>query len=183
MAASPPKSTKVHDINFALTAVTRDGIRAEMASAWLKEAPGNAVLRNCYRYFVETLQNNDRIYLLRPAGLNNGIDFKIYCEGFTKHGNGNNRPPSHKDLLGELAELAQQSTAHGDELRGALRRIWECVPPNDVCAALGHFQGSLRAERSLKLARWFFIEQDVTYWTGSGRHMLRSAVEDVIGAL
>jgi hypothetical protein len=43
------------------------------------------------------------------------------------------------------------------------------------------FKNNVKAERMLLLAKWFFIEQDVTYWTESGRHMLRGGFESRFG--
>ena len=64
-----------------------------------------------------------------------------------------------------------------------MRRVWDCEEVNDVVADLNLFVGDVRAERALKLAKWLFIEQDVTYWTESGRHMLRQWIENTFGAL
>jgi hypothetical protein len=52
-----------------------------------------------------------------------------------------------------------------------------------VITDLKFFAGEMRAERVLLLAKWFFIEQDVTYWTESGRHMLRTFFEEKFGKL
>jgi hypothetical protein len=64
-----------------------------------------------------------------------------------------------------------------------MRRIWDCEPSTKVIADLKFFAGEMKAERVLLLAKWFFIEQDVTYWTESGRHMLLGAFEDEFGKL
>jgi hypothetical protein len=45
------------------------------------------------------------------------------------------------------------------------------------------FAGNTKAERVLLLAKWFFIEQDVTYWIESGRNMLRTFFEEQFGKL
>ena len=140
------------------------------------------MVRNTYRYDVEKLSDGSRIYLTRPTRLNKGADFVICCENFTKFKNGNDKPPSHDDLILEMCQLGQPDE-HLKELLAALRRIWDCEDSNKVLTDLKFFKGNARAERLLLLAKWFFIEQDVTYWTDSGRHMLRDGFEDKFGSL
>jgi len=161
----------------------RAALRAEIFQHWLNEKPGTLTARNTYRYDVETLSDGSRIYLLRPARLNKGADFVIVCERFLKFKKGKDRPPKFDDIIPEIKELVSVSEAHRHEFLTALRRIWECEDSRQVLADLKYFKGNFRAERALLLAKWFFIEQDVTYWTDSGRHMLRAAIEDQVGKL
>lgn len=62
-------------INFHLTSTTREGIRRELITEFLKEQPGTGTGENSsrYIYFVETLQDGNRIYLQRPARFNKGF--------------------------------------------------------------------------------------------------------------
>ena len=174
--------TKVHtDLSIEIRATNRAEVRAEVFQHWIREKPGTPTIRNTYRYFVEKLSDGSQIYLTRPTRLNKGADFVICCERFTKFKNGNDKPPSHDDLMEELRQLAE-SVAEKHELLVALRRIWDCENSTLILANLNHFKGNSIAERMLLLAKWFFIEQDVTYWTESGRHMLRSAFEDKFGS-
>ena len=76
-----------------------------------------------------------------------------------------------------------QPAAHTKELLTALLRIWNCENSAKVLEDLKLFKGNTRAERLLLLAKWFFIEQDVTYWTESGRHMLRDFFVGKFGEL
>jgi hypothetical protein len=132
---------------------------------------------------VEKLSDGSQIYLTRPTRLNKGADFRIFCERFKKYKNGNDRPPSHKDLAAEVTELIADSPSHKKELLSAVRRVWECEPSVSVLADLKLFAGNKKAERVLLLAKWFFIEQDVTYWIESGRNMLRTFFEEQFGKL
>ncbi len=139
-------------------------------------------LRHTYRYDVETLSDGSMIYLTRPTRLNKGADFVVCCEGFTRYKNGRDRPPKHGDLDSALAALVAASPAHRVEILTALRRIWECSDSAAVVSALALYATNVAAERALLLAKWLFIEQDVTYWTESGRHMLRGGLERRFGA-
>ena len=63
-----------------------------------------------------------------------------------------------------------------------MMRVYNCEDVNSVVASLkASCRDMLQVERMLKLAKWLFIEQDVTYWTESGREMLRSAIEAKFG--
>ncbi len=167
---------------YTLQATNRALVRAEVFKLWIEESPGTSEITNTYRYNVERLSDGSVIYLNRPTRLNKGADFVICCEGFTKFKNGNDKPPSHRDIFSEVQELAH-SEERKSELLAALDRIWNCEASATVIGSLKAFKGNARAERVLLLAKWFFIEQDVTYWTDSGRHMLRSGFESQFGPL
>lgn len=140
-------------------------------------------MRNTYCYDVEELSDGSLIYLTRPTRLNKGADFVIHCQNFRKFKNGNDKPPSHDDLADEMKALVALSDGHKKEILAALRRIWDCENSKKVLGELKLFKGNAKAERVLLLAKWFFIEQDVTYWTESGRHMLRGFFEEQFGKL
>jgi hypothetical protein len=169
-------------VQLTLNSTDRAQIRAEVFRYWIAELPGTPTLTNAYRYNVERLSDGSQIYLTRPTRLNKGADFVILCEDFLFFKNGNPKPPTHGDLFSEFTQLGQQPV-HMNELLTALRRIWDCEDSSSVIESLMHFNGNARAQRALLLAKWFFIEQDVTYWTESGRHMLRNAFEDAFGNL
>jgi hypothetical protein len=174
--------TKHHThLAIDIRATERAAVRAEVFQHWIKEQPGSTSVRNTYRYDVEKLSDGTFVYLTRPTRLNKGADFVILCQNFTKFKNGNDKPPSHGDLFGELKSLAALSGAHKKEILTALRRIWDCENSKQVLANLKLFKKNVKAERMLLLAKWFFIEQDVTYWTDSGRHMLRDGFESKFG--
>lgn len=161
----------------------RAALRAEIFQYWINEKPGSLTVRNTYRYDVEKLSDGSLIYLTRPTRLNKGADFVIVCENFLRFKNGNDRPPKFDHVIPEIKKLVSISDAHKNELLAALRRIWECQSSKKVLEDLKLFKANVKAERALLLAKWFFIEQDVTYWTESGRQMLLSHIEDNFGAL
>jgi hypothetical protein len=160
-----------------LTGSERAAIRREVVQWWLAEEPGEEGVRHAYRYDVEQLADGSRVYLTRPTRLNKGMDFVIKCEKYVYFKNGNDRPPQHLDVMAELLAVAPEGGARREALMELIRRVWACEPPDDALSSAPGFAGDLRVERSLKLLRWFFIEQDLTYWTDSGRWMLLRALE------
>lgn len=177
------KEIVAHKLTFHISSEDRAEVRRQLVRRWLRELPGTGELKHTYRYDVEQLRDRSRIYLTRPTRLNKGMDFVIYCENFTKWKKGTSRPPSHGDLFGEIQSICGRSHRHSLEVRRALGRIWNCEDPDKVAASLRLLRDDVQAERALKLGRWMFIEQDLTYWTESGRWMLRGGIEDRIGPL
>ena len=177
------KSKNHTHLAINIRSTERAAVRAEVFQYWISEQPGSPTVRNTYCYDAETHSDGSLIYLTRPTRLNKGADFVILCQGFTKFKNGNDKPPSHNDLESEMKSLVSLSSAHKAEILTALRRIWDCESSKQVLEDLKLFKGNTRAERVLLLAKWFFIEQDVTYWTDSGRHMLRDSFDEKFGKL
>jgi hypothetical protein len=167
------------ELNFNIDDRTR--LRAMVLQLWIQEAPGGAGKVSAFRYNVERLADGSKIYLARPARLNKGADFVVMCENFLFYKNGNAKPPRQRDLIDELGKLVKRSNAHSQEILGALREVWECRDINVVVGNLKLFKSDVSAERVLKLAKWLFIEQDVTYWSYSGRAMLRGGIEKAFG--
>lgn len=122
-----------------------------------------------FRYFVETLSNNKRIYLERPANLNKGCDFVIKVEDLIIFKNGNDKPPKHDYLL----ECIKNNKSTIKNLAHELNDIYNCKSIKTTYINIEH-------ELILKLSKWFFIEQDITYWANSGRDMLWDAIKDVL---
>src|SRR6266545_8406641 len=76
---------------------TRRQFRERVIQEFLKEEPGTGKgeLTSKYTYFVESLANGTRVFLTRPARLNNGFDFEIRVEGMkfaSAKGRTTNRP-------------------------------------------------------------------------------------------
>lgn len=168
-------------LTLKLAAHDRAGMRAELFQHWVNEQPGTPSVTNTYRYDVETLRDGSLVYLTRPTRLNKGADFKILCENFLKYKNGNDKPPSHHHLTEEIDKAAAPSHAHKKEILHALQRVWECDPSDNIISSLNLLHGNMQAERTILLAKWLFIEQDVTYWTESGRHRLMAGLKKNYG--
>ena len=144
---------------------------------WLEEPIGTK-----YRYFVEQLADGKRIYLERPGALNKGCDFVIFIEDLYVYKNGNNKPPSHKDLYADLKKKKKHLSL----------RIWQyLIDSIEAIHLIQHPSIQLKSERAVDslapmsaeqirlLCKWFFIEQDLTYWSGQGRDMLWNRIKSL----
>lgn len=151
-------------------------LRAHILNQWAIENPISK-----YRYFVEELANGNRIYLERPGRLNKGCDFVIFIENHINYKNGNDKPPKHDFIKNDLALKKQNITQNEwSLLLQAITSIYNCEPYQDAyrfCTNLPAIGETY--ELVLKTLRWLFIEQDVTYWSGQGRNMLYSHIQNL----
>jgi len=168
-----------YHIQINLHATDRRAVRLEVLQQFIAEEPGTREEKNRYIYHAETLTDGSRIILKRPAWKNKGIDFEIWCENFSM--NGRQARPSHSDIFEEIQTVLTNHPDCREELFTAIRRVWECENPAVVLQSLNLLRLDPRVERLLKLVRWLFIEQDLTYWIASGRWMLRTAIEERFG--
>ena len=129
------------------------------------------------RYFVETI-GNQRIYIERPGRLNKGCDFVIYVENQIVWKNGNDKPPTHEFIIEDLAiKKKVLSEIEWNFLMSAIQNIYDVKTFEEAISKIVDLpQIGLSYELILKLLRWFFIEQDITYWARSGREMLYNAI-------
>lgn len=130
------------------------------------------------RYYVETLHNGKRLYIERPTFLNKGCDFVLYVEDLFVYNNGNDKAPSHDDLLNDLKNKKNAlSSLQFKQLIDAISCIYNVEP---FAKAQQYIIGlpivGWSYDLVLKLICWFFIEQDITYWAGEGRDMLYHAI-------
>lgn len=128
-----------------------------------------------YTYYVETLENNTRIYLRRPAPLNNGIDFTVNSEGYTfPAGRRNLHKPSHDNIISMLnAKRIENEFLYDNQVRPIITSIFNVERLQDQDYRIpGFVDQRYPIELTLKLLKWLFAEQDATYWNHSGRNML-----------
>ena len=160
------------ELELALPTLTdRAQARVCLMMQWTKEQQGRK-----YRYFAETFADGRRLYLERPGPLNKGCDFVIFLEDAFLFQNGNDRPPSHGDIFEALDDL--HSALPRDEWAALMRAIQaeHALAPLDN-QLNGQVAGNgLDVVRLTALCRWFFLEQDLTYWNGQGRDMLWNAI-------
>ncbi len=164
---SIPLIISVDDIN------DRTALRNHILNCWMSEDPNTK-----YRYDVEALADGKKIYLERPGRLNKGCDFVIFIEGDLTFKNGNDKPPKHNFILDDLRGKKQQlNSEQWEQLLKAIEAIYDCQPYHTAsvfCSELPNESKSF--ELVLKTLRWFFIEQDITYWNRQGRYMLHSSI-------
>lgn len=156
---------------------TRNDYRQFLVTQWMNESLGEK-----YRYFVEDLSDDKRVYLERPARLNKGCDFVIFIEDLFLHKNGNDKPPSHQDLFADL-KRKKKSLNSGDwkELIRAIEKVHKTTSCSVSLKSAKRIDSisSVTVEQILYLCKWFFLEQDVTYWSYNGRDMLFEAIQSI----
>lgn len=169
-------------MNWVLKASDRSSQRQALARKWLREGQYSS-----YRYFVETCQDGKRVYLRRPTFLNKGFDFQVNLEGFkstTRKAIGVTREmPSHPDIIKDLKQKLKRRPALRRDMYEAVCKVYDCVEPDKILARqpkLRKLKIGLPIEKTLKIIKWLFIEQDLTYWLGTGRNMLMSAIENKV---
>lgn len=132
----------------------RTAIRDFLLRQWIAENP-----QTTYRYFVETLDNGDRIYLERPGRLNKGCDFVIYAENRLLWINGNDRPPNFDFILNDVTNKRGQMTLQqwGNFLL-AVKEVYDSNPYANTIQYTNNLPVvGLGYELLLKVIRWFFI--------------------------
>lgn len=154
---------------------TRNEIRKNLIDYFIQEEPGTGTgkLSTKYFYYVDTLANGDRVYLARPAYLNKGFDFVIHVENHSfRRGKTN---PTHGDILDDLLLKKRNDPAKYSLLYEAIKAVHSCSEiTSDMYV---DFDLGFSTEMLLKVTKWFFIEQDVTYWNFSGRDKFMQAMD------
>ncbi len=180
--AKTDKTYEEYSIDFQLKSNDRKELRDTIVKKFLEEKGGywkdgiKHVTR--FRYYVEKLVDGRRIFLLRPTHLNKGIDFQVWVEKFAEDKDGR---PSHKDVFADLKAKQMEEPRKALELAKLIERIWHCEDPEDILGATPiTFKSGWSAEMMLKILKWLFIEQDITYWNYDGRGMLWSAIQTAV---
>jgi hypothetical protein len=166
---SPPKQVRKV---LSVVKPTRLEQRRLVAETWLTEEENSR-----YRYDVETCSDGKLVYLLRPTWLNKGFDFQINLEGFRSK---SKEAPKHEDIFADLRQKKVESAANFRELRGLIEGVYGCGEPDQLLQNYStlRFSAGLPIDTVLKILKWMFIEQDLTYWNNSGRRMLMGGIRD-----
>ena len=109
---------------------SRNDIRMKVVNELSKEEPGEGKdeLASKYTYYVETLNDNRRIYLRRPAFLHNGFDFVVCVEGINFNPLGRRRDyPTHDDIIDDLKQKYQEDPEKYKYLFVALSATYHCA--------------------------------------------------------
>ncbi len=169
-----------NSINIDLYNIERYNERADVRNHLL-EIMKAEMPQTKYRYFVEQLVDGNRIYLERPGRLNKGCDFVIYIENHILYNNNNDKPPKHDFLFYDLRR--KRENLNNDEWIILINAIELIYNSNFFEVSYANIQSlpiiGESYELVLKLVRWFFIEQDITYWSKSGREMLFNAISEI----
>lgn len=127
---------------------------------------------------VDELASGEPVFLIRPAWLNKGYDFKVCVEGWSDSAN---PAPSHDEIYSDLYWKREHDDRDAFEaLCEAVLDVHEGASPEEVLAAYGDefdFSVGRTPEALLKPLPWLFVEQDVRYWNYTGRDMTIEAVQ------
>ena len=175
-----PKKKPAIVLKWLLRSSNPSAQRKTLARKWLAESKYST-----YRYFVEKCKDGKYVYLRRPTFLNKGFDFQVNLEDFrstTRRAQGVTKEmPSHPDIIKDLRSKLRQKPNLKRDLYKAVSSVYDCIEPDKVLARrprLRKFTAGLPIEKTLKIIKWLFIEQDLTYWLGTGRNMFMSAIEN-----
>ena len=110
----------------------------------------------------------------RPANLHNGFDFLINVEN-TNFSTSNRIKynPSHDNIFNDLKAKKTESQEKYKKLYKLIEDVYNCKEIEDTNL---QFNSGYPVDLILKVAKWFFIEQDIRYWNYSGRVMFMSGV-------
>lgn len=158
----------------------RNEIRKELVNIFIEEECGSGKGEKCskYIYYVEILEDGNRVYLKRPANLNKGFDFEIHVENL-KFDTRIKTRPKHKNVFDDLQEKKSENPEMFKELLKTIDKIYECKSVTKDEIKKFKFQSGYATEIILMVIKWMFIEQDVTYWNWSGRNMLYSGIKEI----
>lgn len=161
---------------------SRNEVRMRVVDMLATELPGtgNGDAASKYIYYVEQLNNGDRVYLQRPANLHNGFDFLVCVENenYAKPGERRRNYPKHDDLGDDLALKKQENPILYARLYDLLKKVYTCHDVEDIEMEGITFKTGLPVDHILKTIKWLFIEQDIRYWNYSGRNMTWGLVPD-----
>ena len=86
--------------------------------------------------------------------------------------------PSHQDMFNDLNQKTIENPEKTKKLLALIDRVWNCEDPEEVLKGNKlEFKSGYSVEMILKILKWLFIEQDITYWNYDGRGMLKAAID------
>jgi hypothetical protein len=166
----------------------RNKLRKLVIEFFAKEnaGKGKGELASKNIYYVETLATGDRLYLTRPSVLYKGFDFRIGVEN-QKFKSGKRKKeseiPTHQDILSDLAAKKTTNPEEYPNLVQAIEEVYLCHDTEEVLQEnsekLAVFKSGLAPDLILKIVKWLFIEQDINFWSWSGRTMLMNYIKEI----
>ena len=163
----------------------REAYRRTMIEIFLDEQSGSLTEVMEYVYYVENLRDGNKIYLKRPTQLNKGVDFEVRVEtiNFRYGKNGNpistgNRP-KHSDIIEDIKKKKLEAKECYGVFCGLIDKVYRCEEISDEEYTQCNFNTGYSVELILKVLKWLFIEQDITYWNRSGREMLYDSIKNI----
>ena len=154
---------------------TRNEVRMRVVNYFSNEQHGQGKENEAarYRYYVETLKDGNRVYLVRPANKHYGFDFQIHVENmnYAEEGKNRNSMPKHDHLQADLLLKKEKNPQSYMNLYNLLKKVYECneISADEINSIT--FSVGYPVDHVVKIMKWFFIEQDIRYWNYSGRDM------------
>jgi len=172
-----------HEMDFIVRNYTsRAELRKIVVFQFLEEEPGlgRGDDASHYRYNVETLNDDRRIYLTRPAYLKKGFDFRINVEETVFQTR--QEYPKHDDIFDDLREKRRENPAMCRRLHQAIERIYRCEDPEDILPEYADIKFNVGhpVDLILKVIKWFLIEQDIRDWNYSVRQMFKNGIDGIL---
>ena len=152
---------------------SRNEVRLRVVNQLSSEQSGSAIDTERYTYYVETLNDGNRVYLRRPANLHYGFDFLVCVENanYAVPGKRRRNYPKHDDLGLDLQAKKLENPEMYRRLYVLLKSVYECNDVSETDMENISFSTGLPVDHILKTIKWLFIEQDIRYWNYSGRDM------------
>lgn len=122
------------------------------------------------KYRVDKLENGNEVYLIRPAWLNLGFDYKVCIEGWEDSAN---PAPNHSEVYSDFYWKREHDSPESIEaLCQAAMMIYEGESADKAFKEYRNqfdFSVGRIPEALLRALPWLFIEQDIRYWNYDAR--------------
>lgn len=176
----------------------RKRLRDELIEHFKSESPGTGKQENSSRWIycvAHTLNQENFVYLQRPASLNKGFDFTVNTSNIdffaptAKKPSRITKTPRHDSLYPPLDTLQLNFPDRFLILRQALEQTFLC---NDtiqietehsaifaeefIYSPINTISLRIDCKTILHTIKWLFMEQDITYWNFTGRYMYYSSL-------
>jgi hypothetical protein len=160
--------------------ITRDEIVKKVVNTFIEIEYGQKGKGISFRYPVEKLPNNKRLYISRPGHKKN-FDFKVEVteEMVLEEG-------KHNQIALCLRDMKQDDPKKFNALLQAIETLFHCKE-NDVDKLVKKnlslkqpSKTGVIPETILKILKWMFIMEDIVYWDVEGRAFLYNYLQYVI---
>jgi len=131
-------------------------------------------------WVVDKLHDGRSIFLIRPAWLNKGYDFKVCVEGWEES---ENPAPTHDEIYSDLYwKREHDNWTSFEAICMAVLDVHDGASPQSVLKRYSdefNFTVGRTPESLLRVLPWLFIEQDIRYWNYDGRNRTIEKVEQL----
>lgn len=169
-------------IEKTIAGASREEFRMNLINLFLNEKHGDTMETTYYYYYVERANDGTEIFLKRPTQLNKGVDFEVRVKGinfrYGKKGNiiSTGNRPSHGDIINDLKLKRENNKDKFEILKSLITSVYQCEDIDSLSLGDCIFDVGLPIDLLLRVFKWLFIEQDITYWNKSGREMFYNAI-------